>query len=341
MTDREYKSLKLNFNGGCDLQTNKKIKAVLQFSNLNTEIEEDSQALTLLIETSIKNPTVEKIESLYKILRKFLQLNDKLFELPLIYQYFISQDFIEAKVLKTQTGVSVKIETKNKFETQMNEFIQNIKWHGLKDLIGQKDHDLLFQLDCTFDFNELITNYCSDLAENSLAYHLFLQNQMLLLLTNNQGINQMIDKLIKTMYEGYSFPFFSFSNESDIEMDLDYINEYDKLLLWHESDPNPAFFKYIDFFVDQIIQYFNSLSDEDKNRINDFIDFLINIELAEPPKIVFMLEGICEFELRILMNGLLNLIKFLTFHPSLSDKVKIKAYKKDYLERQTKQADGS
>ena len=325
---------KININGGLEEENSKniKIEGELKINRKESQFYLSDKTYIIKIILKLKNKSEKNQNKLYYFLKKIFNEEKRILALPKFLYYALRENHISIKIKKSNTDVFLLIEPGPKFQKLAKEFVSSLKHINFnKEMLENYNHLIKFNFKSNNNLENIIKNYCEGNWNFSLSNFVMEKSEINLEIDKNNEINKAIDDALKILFKNYKFNYFSFSEDFQVDFNLDYIDEEKKNLLWNNSDDFHFFFNFIDKCFQSIFEYFNGLkNDEIKNSLKA-IKFIKDLELEENIGIEFKLKGFLALNLDLKWKGFLKFLEFLVFHPANKDIEKIEYYKKKFL----------
>lgn len=327
MNERRYKSMKFNFNGGCDTPAAYHIKGMVAMEDRGSSPVTKNQTSRLTFDLNLKESSIGRIDELHEALTKLFDKNDKLFLLPDLFRYLNQENQIKTRINRSNTTLSITIEPGYKLQGYIQELFATIGVPDLKRLLGDKSYEFMFQLGFTHDFDDIRKAYCDDPFNKPVSSHVLEDSELLCYISEDDEVNATLDEGLMFRFSNYTFPYLSFMDSGEIEINIDFKNQDDQLSMWTKDNMANDIFESIQQYIDKSIGYFQSLETADLDNLVAFASLISEVELAEPPRLLLEFDEFLHVEIKFELVGLADFVQFLAHHPFAKDTQKIQKYK--------------
>lgn len=332
----ETNKYKIKINGGLKnkpTDKNIKIEGELKINRKESQFYLSDKIYIIKIKMKLKNKSEKNQNKLYYFLKKIFNEEKRILALPKFLYYALKQNHITIKVKKTNKDVFLLIEPGIKFQKLAKEFINSLKNINFdKEMLEKYNHSVKFNFKSNYSFEDIIKNYCKGEWNFSLSNYVLDGSEFGLEIDRNLEVNKSIDEAFRILFKNYLFDYFSFSEEFEVDYDLDYVDEKMKNFLWNDSTDFHFVFNFLDQCFQSVFEYFNNLkNDEIKNSLKA-MKFIGDLNLEENVEVECKLKGFLAFNFNFKWEGFLKFLEFLVFHPDNKDIEKIDYYKKKFLD---------
>lgn len=330
MSDQSYKSVKININGGCESPAPYKIKGQIVLDPKGCSDSTKKTNAKLCLEINIIDTSTKKLDMLQDIFNKQLGKDDKLFTMPDLYKYLLNENQFKIKLNRYEESLNVEIEARDRLQAYIQEFTAGMGLIDIKNMLGEVKHDVSFHIGFGSTLDNAKRSYCEDIFSRPLSSHLMEDSELVLFLAENNSVNAALDEAMMFQFSGYNFPYMSFMESGELEISIDYTAEAEKLGLWNCSNSKNDFFYALQSTLDNIIDYLQSLKEEEVKNLIGLAKLCQELELSEPIKLKLEIENFIFIEIKFDISEFTTFVTFLAHHPRTHEKQRVQMYK-DFL----------
>ena len=252
---------------------------------------------------------------------------------PAFLYELLHDDHLRSKVTETETAIQVEFSSNGSLEKAVSYFLTNLI--GKNEFQINSTQQINFWLKSNTLIDSALKSYCENQYFDDLGSFLLHNSELGIKSTVNIELASLLDSLISVLSAEKVFPFFSFSQECSVQMDLDYVGVSEQMNYWNLHKTNASlFFGHVTAFLSKILEFFQELREENNKTWAKLFDFLGGEILREIPVLVSLeFANFCNLKAELKINGFFQLAEFLLHHPVLKDKQSVRKYKENYLLR--------
>lgn len=331
----------LLINGGVSKTESSRhlVSGKVTFNSASPSNEQHSLRATLSIPKANLKPTAQTV--IVNLLNKTLGLQSKNNMLPTSLYELLKNEHLKCEVKETSETVDVVFSSLGPLEKAVAYFIGNLLSKGSFEADNNQKID--FALRSQTPFMTAVKNYCQNDKFDSFFPFLLTNSEFDLQASLSAETGALLDSLANVIAGKSVFPLFSFAQECDVSLSIDYASPNDEFNYWHAfKTTDTLFFDWLNDIFNAIVHHFQGLSEDELKTLAKLLDFLSREGQSLRP-LGFSLEfdKFGRIDVHLPLEEFSSLFEFLMYHPVTTDKEKIKRYKEQFLGRVAVTQNGS